>query len=73
MLRSEVDLDEAYHPEDESKGRFRAVAVDDTTGRRFDLRIFDSFVLKEDADSEFSLQGERMCGCWLATSWSFPP
>lgn len=60
MLRSEIDLDEVYHPDDESKGRLRLVAVDEATGRRFDLKIFDSYVLKEDADWEFSGCNERM-------------
>ena len=60
MLRSETNLEELYHPEDESKGRLGLVAVDDATGRRFDLKIFDSYVLKEDADLEFSGQNEHM-------------
>ena len=62
MLRSEEELAEIWPRgwgELECKGQLRIVGIDDLTGRRFDLRIFDSYVLKETADSDFA-NGDHM-------------
>ena len=62
MLRSEEDLENIWPRgwgELEWKGQLELVGIDDLTGRRFDLQIFDSYVLKETADSDFD-NGDHM-------------
>ena len=62
MLRSEIELENLWDRgwgELEAKGRVELVAIDDLTGQRFDVRIFDSYVLKETADADFA-NGDHM-------------